>query len=385
MHHARRTQVRAKIFRLSQSKVPGNNWIQECAQCFLNLNGSTRSSFLDQYHTFQLSTLLSMLVILSLLLGCIQRFRYVHSLAPLCPLPPYSDDVHISCATETGSYATIPRLNVPTQLNIVEYNIDRNGMGGDGDNENGLAPIIKLLSNPLLVPSADVLILSEVARGCEIYGGYDLSGAQEIAKSLDLNFAYAVEYVVISQSNATSECTIGNALLSKYPIENVKQLRFESQCCRYDDRYGGRIDLIGDITLTSKPGPQPPTTLVHVHAAHLESGQANAKMVLESIVVRERQAAEMTNITWTDKVPIIIAGDLNSPGPNIDPTILRLELDGFTNSMANFTVPNRPLIQYDYLFSSPATLTDAGYCRKPGCEGISDHVPFWATYTLLSS
>lgn len=305
-----------------------------------------------------------------------------NALAPLCPLPPYKDDVHLSCATESGSFTTIPHYNVPSELNIVEYNIDRNGYGGDGDNESGLDAIIKLLSNPLLVQSPDVLVLSEVGRGCESYGGVDLSGAAEIAKNLNLNYVYAVEYVVVSESNSTAECSIGNALLSKYPIANVKQLRFESQCCRYPDRYGGRIDIIGDITLSSKPGSSNPETLVHVHSAHLESGQANVQMVLESILVRERQAAEMTNLTWSDSLPVIIAGDLNSPGPNVDPTIIRLKKDGFTDSFENLTIPSRPLIQYDYLFSSPSVLSDAGYCKKPGCEGLSDHVPFLAKYVL---
>jgi len=84
-----------------------------------------------------------------------------NGLAPLCPLPPYEDDVHLSCNTESGSFSSIPHYNVPSELNIVEYNIDRNGYGGDGSNESGLDAIIKLLSNPLLIHSPDVLVLSE--------------------------------------------------------------------------------------------------------------------------------------------------------------------------------------------------------------------------------
>lgn len=312
---------------------------------------------------------------------------YIEGLKPLCPLPPFknNDDVHLSCEVEVGSYTKVSHYNLPSDgLNIVEYNIDRNGYGGDGDNENGLEPIIKLLSNPLLIHSPDILVLSEVGRGCESYGGVDLSGAEEIAKNLSLNFVYAVEYVVISESNETDECSIGNALLSKYQITNIQQLRFKSQCCRYPDRYGGRIDLIADVTLSSKPGSSSiPDTLLHVHSSHLESGQSNAKMVIESLIVREQQAAEMTNITWTDNIPIIIAGDLNSPGPKIDPTILRLKCDGFTDSMENFTIPLRPLIQFDYILSSPSVLSDAGYCKKQECKGLSDHVPFWAKYVPL--
>lgn len=168
--------------------------------------------------------------------------RQVNSLSPLCPLPPYDDDVHLNCETENGDFSSLQnsidlknifKEDEPIELNIIEYNIDRNGYGGDGTNESGLDPIISLLQNSNLIPIPDIITLSEVGRGCESYGGQNISGALEIAKAFGFYYTYAVEYVVVSESDDVNECSIGNALLSRYPIQNIQQLRFETQCCRY--------------------------------------------------------------------------------------------------------------------------------------------------------
>jgi hypothetical protein len=408
---------------------------------------------------------------------CLLLAPFVYTLPPLCPPPPYEDDVHLSCATESGFFSSIKtdceRFPV-TSLNIVEYNIDRNGYGGDGSAENGLQPIIDLLQNSSLVPSGDIFLMSEVARGCPSWGGVDFSGAQEIAKAMNLNYYYAVEYVDIDQSDETNECSIGNAILSKYVISNITQLRFESQCCRYGGRYGGRIDLIGTIdpcgageialgrgefsaqfstinnnnnnkgtsiatATTTSAGAGAGGLRIHVHSTHLESGQSNLEMVLQSIAVREQQAGEMTAVTFADTgssactsstrasaknaingtgtlgagaCPVVIGGDLNSPFPKIDPTVLRLQRDGYTNVYENFTLPEREPFQLDYLFyaigipTSAGTDTGAGagttgsdtgagtgvvevinpgWCSDAGCVGYSDHVPYFATIQLTSN
>jgi endonuclease/exonuclease/phosphatase family metal-dependent hydrolase len=140
------------------------------------------------------------------------------------------------------------------------------------------------------------------------------------------------------------------------------------------DRYGGRISVVGDITLGNND------TLVHVHSCHLESGQSNVEMVLESLVVREQQAAEMVNFKFEDELPVIITGDLNSPMPNIDPTIIRLEMGGYVNSFQGKNESERQVIQFDYLLSKPDCLFDADYCTDEQCVGYSDHLPYWATF-----
>lgn len=298
-------------------------------------------------------------------------FSAVQALKPLCPLPPYEDDVHLSCDTENGNFS-LDETTHKQDFVIIEYNIDRNGFGGDGSSETGMSGVIQLLQNRTLTPEGDILLLSEVSRGCENYGGIDYSGALELAKALSLNYYYAVEYVESDHSDANNECSIGNAIMSRFQISNVQQLRFSSQCCRYGGRYGGRIDLIGDIHLSNG--------VLHVHSSHLESGQANVEMVIESLVVREQQAAEMTEVVFDDLGPVVIGGDLNSPLPKIDPTILRLEKDGYVNSFDVLSFSELERIQLDYIFSSPAVLSSPGWCNAEGCGLASDHVPYWATY-----
>lgn len=76
----------------------------------------------------------------------------------------------------------------------------------------GLAGILQLLR----LIDADVLLLSEVARGCED----NLNGAKAIAEALEMEFAYGIAFYNF-RGNLT-ECTDGNAILSKYPLSDVE-------------------------------------------------------------------------------------------------------------------------------------------------------------------
>ena len=56
----------------------------------------------------------------------------------------------MNCQIETGSFLPSSTSNLTNSTNwknlrIVEYNIDRNGRGGDGPNEDGLDPIVEAL------------------------------------------------------------------------------------------------------------------------------------------------------------------------------------------------------------------------------------------------
>ena len=56
----------------------------------------------------------------------------------------------MNCQIETGSFLPSSTSNSTNSTNwknlrIVEYNIDRNGRGGDGPNEDGLDPIVEAL------------------------------------------------------------------------------------------------------------------------------------------------------------------------------------------------------------------------------------------------
>lgn len=97
---------------------------------------------------------------------------------------------------------------------------------------------------------SDVIILTEIARDCKRFGNY-MDGADVIAKALDMSYSYVVEYTELEENETEHQCTIGNAVLSKYPIKNSAQLRFKSQCCKYGGRWGGRIAVISEVSLNS--------------------------------------------------------------------------------------------------------------------------------------
>lgn len=126
----------------------------------------------------------------------------------LC-VPPVDgeQDIYLNCSIDTGEPSPVDRIDpLPAstvrygeeesnqnknQFTVAEYNIDRNGYGGDGSHEEGINALISLLHDTSVIPEFDVLLLSEVGRGCDAYGG--VNGAEEIAKSFGMYWAYSVE------------------------------------------------------------------------------------------------------------------------------------------------------------------------------------------------
>jgi endonuclease/exonuclease/phosphatase family metal-dependent hydrolase len=318
------------------------------------------------------------------------------TLAPLCTPPAEgSDDAFISCQVETDSHATnyvVDPAVDPNKLVIVEYNIDRNGEGGDGDNEQGLDPIINLLSTPDAVPEFDILFISEVARGCDSWTG-GASGAQEIAAHFGFHFAYAVEYVEYNMASAIGECSIGNAVVSRYPLADVESFTFEKQCCRYGGRWGGRSTVCGTVTPTGS------SKLARVCSTHLESGQPDFKSVMEGTYVRERQASELSKklkVHESSASLLVLGGDMNSPLRSVDPTRLAYEFGGFSDVHDSMdwsdrgTAPDEAggkiAVPLDMVYTNKKGSEvegSVGICNQPDlCNGFSDHVPIYATLNL---
>eukprot|EP00756_Hemistasia_phaeocysticola_P059325 Hpha_TRINITY_DN36068_c0_g1::TRINITY_DN36068_c0_g1_i1::g.170890::m.170890 len=324
------------------------------------------------------------------------------TLQPLCVgnfsgSPP---PVFINCSLERGgptSGVSARPMGDGKSVYIMEYNIDRNAQGGDGHREQGLGKIIELLSGNITsagLPSPDILVLSEVARGCKPWGGVNVSGAEVIAKALGMAYwAYGVEYVDLDWSASQgSECTIGNALVSKYPITHADQLRFATQCCRYGGRAGGRMAVIGDITVTPEAVP------LRIASAHLESGKSIDDLV-QAEAVRAAQGKELGVGVWQTPSGVpwrrvnLVAGDLNSPLLEADPTIIALETFLFKDAHRHLPIRERETVtdgavggvlgNCDYILSTNDTaLQGAGICEDPSCRGWSDHVPIYARVDL---
>ena len=245
---------------------------------------------------------------------------------PLCEIPSANSDVFINCKIDSGQ----PNASVDSyyddseSLIVLEYNIDRNGAGGDGSNEIGLEGITNLLSSSNVPAKWDVLILSEVSRGCDRYSNSD-NGALAIASSFGFHWAYAVEYVSYNDASSSGECSFGNAIVSRFPLDDLEQFRFETQCCRYGGRWGSRTSLKG--SLKSRSGLRS----IDIVSTHLESGMDDVKSVLNATYVRERQAAELSKQFLANRPDTLtlVGGDMNSPLREVDPTRLAFEHNKF--------------------------------------------------------
>ena len=209
-----------------------------------------------------------------------------------------------------------------------------------------------------ILKPTDLFILNEVDKGVTRTDYRDV--AQELAKSLKMNYAYAVEFLEIDPLNLglekvnmedkAAQADIqksfepdktrylglhGTAVLSRYPIlkatvrplpvcydwflgekkeisklESGKRaganLAFMERITR-EVRRGGRTILIVELAV-----PESPTGAVTVVAPHLET-----KCKPEC---RRKQMTEILGWIRSEKNPVILAGDLNTSGTDTSPT-----------------------------------------------------------------
>ena len=318
------------------------------------------------------------------------KFLLCSNLTFLCPINTTIDQVN--CEIEIGDF-TQPSLEIPSNLTIIEYNIDRNAFGGDSPYELGLTNIISLMNgNNSALPLPDILIMSELARDCKEYGNFS-DGPKELAEKLGFYYAFVVEYIEVD-NETDHQCTIGNALFSKYPLQNIGQLRFISQCCKFPNRWGGRIAVYGDLLLRNQ-------RTITFYSTHLESGQGDAIDIVESLIIRVEQIKEIISHTATYKSKsnnLLISGDFNAPFGDLDTVNIQLQLNGFQDSHESLdyfdrdTCPFDTLSQYDififdyiwvrgenFNFFNPI-ICNLEYNSK--CYGASDHSPIMVTLSL---
>jgi endonuclease/exonuclease/phosphatase family metal-dependent hydrolase len=276
-------------------------------------------------------------------------------------------------------------------LIVMEYNLNKNGRGHDSPYETGMPGIISLLNGTHpTIPIPDILLLSEVAYNCK--PDHYINGADEIARNLNMSFAFVVEYIDIDPNDTThkSQCTVGNALLSRYPMRDIIQKRFSTQCCSNPPKRGGCIEVMAEVNV----GIGIPPLLVH--ATHLETGNGVYDFV-QAWITRVGQAREMATSSDNENYEhIIMGGDLNSPLQGVDPVIETIKENGFHDAFDTLSfieresVPFDPLSKLllgddDYIFFRGGKGSNPVVCHKeyePACYGPSDHVPIWFTYSF---
>ena len=195
----------------------------------------------------------------------------------------------------TGNFAPARlRFGSPRSIRVVDWNIER---GED------LPGVLKFLSSA----DADLLLLQEVDLNAKRTNRVNV--AEEIAKTLKMNYVWAREFQELVQGTSDSPAYTGQATLARWRLNRPRIIRFRQQSgfwkphwfvphvYPFQVRLGGRIGLVteADGALGN----------LAAYNLHLESRNTDA--------LRDSQIAEVMNDTarYDSKRPVLVAGDFN--------------------------------------------------------------------------
>lgn len=219
-----------------------------------------------------------------------------------------------------------------------------------------------ILEQAAALRDADVIVLNEADWGLKRSGYRNI--AAELAAKLRMNHAFGVEFIELSPvylndtyTNRGDRTEISNlssldetkylglhgtAILSRFPLENVRLVPFKNQAYDWfgsekkgpgviekarrklvkevfledalpEVRRGGRMMLIAEIAHASFPAGR--ATIV---ATHLEARTSPEK--------RRLQLEEMLETIRPIPGPVVVAGDMNTSNTDMTPTSLKHEL-----------------------------------------------------------
>ena len=302
----------------------------------------------------------------------------------LCPEAAAPDDVpdttFIDCRLEGASFAT-EDLVEKDELVVLAYNILR---GFEVDAQ------LDMITSGLHFPVPDVLLLSEVDRGCQRTQFRNI--AREYAERLGYYYVYAVEFLELPGDRGPSGpydppvCEHGNAIVSRYPLGNVRQIRHSENRSWYtppgtpdpdEPRLGGRIAIAADARIGS--------SLLRLNVLHLES-------TLTALDVRDAQAEEMAVDGENVEHAIITGGDFNTffyfddidKGRLTEPAVRSFIDRGYVDAHEGVPLSERytsfdpfPMV-IDLIFARGLEVVEAGRCPPEQCEALSDHLPVFA-------
>lgn len=236
------------------------------------------------------------------------------------------------------------------EIKVVTWNIQR---GAEFD---------RVLST-LQTLDADVLLLQEVDMFCRRTGGRDVAG--ELADALGMNWLCAGEFQEIGESLGRQPALTGQAILSRYPLEDAGVLPFTAQAklrwrlTPLEPRRGGRIAL------------RVRTAGVLVYNAHLESwgSEKLRRKQLDQILADQAGSA-------ADGAAVIIGGDLNNLPVIRSSMFGRLTVASFADALGGADAVRRTSVRHrhpiDWIFAKNLEPSGGGVADV---DGASDHYP----------
>lgn len=264
-----------------------------------------------------------------------------------------------------GLHPASPRP--PDAVRILSWNIERGFQ---------LPKIVDFLRTI----NADLLLLQEVDLNARRTHRRDI--ASDLAQTLNLNYAFGMEFQELSEGTSTSAAYHGMATLTRGPLLRARVIRFRDQSAFWKPRWfvpdlpvfqrrlGGRIALVVESTIHARK--------VVSYNIHLESRGNDA------LRLRQLNQVVADSGTYDDHPIVVIGGDFNLPAGAGD--VARALRDaGFHDAVS---LPERPTTTahhpraIDWIFVSDAL----------DCEGrvhddirASDHYPVSTTLSLPRS
>jgi endonuclease/exonuclease/phosphatase family metal-dependent hydrolase len=270
----------------------------------------------------------------------------------------------------TGDFAPARlRFGPPRSIRVVDWNIDR---GED------LPGILEFLASA----GADLLLLQEVDVNAKRTRRVNV--AEQIARSLKMNYVWAREFQELAQGSPDSPAYIGQATLARWPLSKPRVLRFLHQSSFWSPRWfvpkvppfqvrsGGRNALVTE-------GAGLVTYNLHLESRHgmpLHVGSDALRLAqIEEVIADTRR--------YPPGAPLVVCGDFNLNPANSKPAAAMREA-GFKSVLG----PKPEATTHLLFVRGPAV--DSAFLRGPVQasspkihSGIraSDHFPI--TFTLL--
>lgn len=192
----------------------------------------------------------------------------------LCEIPDDyiaqgGDPVHVSCGVEADRFSDRDPQDLPSEYRLVTWNVQL------GMNSSGV--VMQLQTHPELL-DADFILLQEVARHDRASEPDLLNQTRQIAQALQMDYVFAVEWDRRIDGEGLGE--IGSAILSKYPLGNLTQIRHTPQHDWWGEKkhYGGITTLGVDVALGSRR--------VRLYSAHLDVRWTQEGRALQGAEIR---------------------------------------------------------------------------------------------------
>lgn len=265
-------------------------------------------------------------------------------------------DLDFNAPREIKTVAPVADLK---SVRVVSWNIDRGEQLGVVASE--------LEHNP-----PDLCLLQEVDWNTIRAGNLDVG--IELAKRLHLNMSYAIEFEELSQERG-HPAYIGQATLTRLPIQKSRVLRFQNQSGFWKPRswlpsslplmqrrLGSRIALVTELQMAGH--------LLLVYNVHFES-RSYGRIQSEQL---DEVLADMKH--YPAGTPVIIGGDLNT---KYFPSIFlhKLEREGFQSATGQRIERTHAIaMALDWIFVKGPVKIEDGQVRRD-FKG-SDHYPIYA-------